>query len=149
MKTWLQGLLAALGVILLAGCVTVPRAPVEADTAAKSFVVKPGKANIYVYRNESLGGGVPMSVTLDGMMMGQSGPKTYFLFEVEPGRHVIQSIAENTTSVAFDTEAGKNYFAWQEVKMGLWMARSLLQIVDETTGRKGVAECKLVQLQQN
>jgi hypothetical protein len=29
--------------------------------------------------------------------------------------------------------------------MGLWMARSLLQVVDEVTGRKGVAECKLVQ----
>jgi hypothetical protein len=72
-------------------------APPEADMAAKSYVARPDKANIYVYRNESIGGAVPMSVTLDGRMMGQSGPQTYFLFEVDPGRHVIQSIAENTT----------------------------------------------------
>lgn len=42
-------------------------------------------------------------------------------------------------------QAGKNYFVWQEVKMGLWMARSALQTVDEATGRKGVAECKRIQ----
>jgi hypothetical protein len=29
--------------------------------------------------------------------------------------------------------------------MGMWMARSQLQQVDEPTGRKGVSECKRVQ----
>jgi hypothetical protein len=44
-----------------------------------------------------------------------------------------------------DAEAGKTYYIWQEVKMGLWMARSLLQEVDEETGRKGVSECTRAQ----
>ena len=43
---------------------------------------------------------------------------------------------------ALITVAGKSYYVWQEVKMGMWMARSQLQEVDEQTGRKGVAECK-------
>jgi hypothetical protein len=40
--------------------------------------------------------------------------------------------------------AGKNYFVWQEVKMGMWAARSALQEVDEKTGRDAIKECKLI-----
>lgn len=34
-------------------------------------------------------------------------------------------------------------YVWQEVKMGFIAARSKLQVVDEATGRKGVAETAL------
>ena len=43
------------------------------------------------------------------------------------------------------TEPSKTYYVWQEVKMGAFMARSLLQQVDEESGRKGVLECKRAQ----
>lgn len=70
---------------LLAGCVSVPMAPPEADAMAKTFAVEPGKSNIYVYRNESMGGAIAMTVSLDGKVAGKSGPKTYFKWSVEPG----------------------------------------------------------------
>lgn len=41
-------------------------------------------------------------------------------------------------------EVGRNYFVWQELKMGLWMARGKLQEVNEATGRAGVLESKLL-----
>ena len=130
---------------LVSGCASVPMASMDDDTKAKSFVVKEGKSNIYVYRNESFGGAIPITVALNGKVAGQSGPQTYFLFEVDPGAHEVSSIAENNSLLKLNTEAGKSYFVWQEVKMGMWMARSLLQEVDEATGRKGVAECKRAQ----
>ena len=34
-------------------------------------------------------------------------------------------------------------YVWQEVKMGFIAARGKLQVVDEATGRKGVAETAL------
>ena len=40
--------------------------------------------------------------------------------------------------------AGKNYYVWQEVKMGLLMARSKLSQVSEEEGKQGVMESKLV-----
>jgi len=40
-----------------------------------------------------------------------------------------------------DTE---NYYVWQEVKMGLLMARSKLSQVSEEEGKQGVMESKLV-----
>ena len=33
-------------------------------------------------------------------------------------------------------EAGKNYFVWQEVKVGFIKARNSLQVVDDQTGRR-------------
>lgn len=128
--------------LFAAGCASVPMATTDEDSQAKSFAVKADKANIYLYRNETFGGAVLMTVTLDGKVAGQSGPQTYYLWEVDPGPHEVTSVAENTSTLKLDTEAGKSYFVWQEVKMGLWMARTRLQQVDEETGRKGVAECK-------
>jgi hypothetical protein len=130
---------------LVSGCASVPMTSTDEDMQAKSFVVQDGKSNIYVYRDESFGGAIPMTVTLDGRVAGQTGPKTFFLFEVDPGPHEVSSIAENTSVLKLDTAAGKSYFIWQEVKMGLWMARSQLQQVDDEKGRKGVAECKRAQ----
>ena len=86
-----------------------------------------------------------MPVTLDGKLAGQTGPHTFFLFEVAPGRHEVSSVTENTSTVYVTAEAGKAYFVWQEVKMGMFAAGSKLQEVDDATGRKGVAECKRAQ----
>jgi hypothetical protein len=130
---------------LVTGCASVPMASMDEDTKAKSFVVRADRSNIYVYRNESIGGAVPMTIALDGKLAGQTAMQTYFLFEVDPGPHELSSVAENTSTLKLNTEAGKAYFIWQEVKMGMWMARSQLQQVDEQTGRKGVAECKRAQ----
>ena len=127
------------------GCASVPMASLDADTNAKSFVVRTDKSNIYVYRNEVLGGAIPITVALDGKVAGQTAMQTYFLFEIDPGPHEVSSIAENVSTLKLDTQAGKAYFVWQEVKMGMWMARSQLQQVDEEKGRKGVAECKRAQ----
>lgn len=140
---FLGAALSALSIVL-AGCATSPVASDTLDQAAKTFAVRPDKANIYVYRNEAIGGAVSMDVYLDGQLMGKSGAQAYFVFEVSPGKHSLLSKAENESKLDVVVEPGKNYFVWQEVKMGFMFARNLLQIVDETTGRAGVAECKLL-----
>ena len=120
-------------------------ASVERDAQTKTFSVKPDKANIYVYRNESMGAAVKMDVELNGKPIGQTVAKTYFALEVAPGKHTLVSKAENDAVLDVPAEAGKNYFVWQEVKMGLLYARNKLMLVDEETGKTGVAECKLIE----
>jgi hypothetical protein len=115
----------------------------EHDARAKSFSVRPDKANVYVFRHESIGFAIPMTVAFDGLLAGQTVAQTYLMWEVEPGLHEITSYAEDISSVKLNTEPGKVYYIWQEVKIGLWKARSLLRQVDEQTGRKWVTECKL------
>lgn len=138
-------LLPALLIGVLAGCASVPMASLEQDTAAKTYAVKPGKANIYVYRNENFGAAIKMPVAIDGRLVGDTAAKTYLKVEVASGNHTVTSKTENDASVSLQTTAGKNYFVWQEVKMGMWSARSQLHQVDEATGKAGVDECKLVE----
>lgn len=140
-------LIASISVILLlvlSGCASVPMAPLEQDTKAKEFVPAQNRAALYIYRSENFGGAIPMTVTVNSKAVGQTAAKTFFLLNVVPGKYTVESHAENVSNLSLTTEAGKNYFIWQEVKMGMWMARSLLQQVDETIGRAGVAESRLI-----
>lgn len=115
------------------------------DAAAKTISVKPDKANIYVYRNETMGAAVKMPVALNGKLIGDTASKTYIKLEVPSGEHTLVSKTENDAVLPVKTVAGKNYFVWQEVKMGMFAARSALHLVDEATGQAGVQECKLIQ----
>jgi hypothetical protein len=138
--------LTILTLALLTGCASVPLADAQRDAAAKTWAVAPGKANIYVYRNERMGRAVKMAVTLDGRAVGDTAAWTYLALEVSPGKHRLVSQAENDSALELDTQAGHNYYVWQEVKMGLLSARSALQVVDEETGRAGIEECELIEM---
>ncbi len=132
------------GTLIISGCASVPMADAEKDATAKTFTVKPGKANIYLYRDETIAASIKMDVSLDGQPIGQTVYNSFLLAEVNPGNHKISSEAENTSTVDILAEEGKNYYVWQEVKMGVLLARNGLQIVDVETGKKGVLECRLI-----
>lgn len=127
----------------LVGCATVPMGDPAQDAALKNFSAKPGVAGLYVYRNESLGAIAKMTVTIDKKIVGQTAANTYLYNEVPPGKHVIGSVAENTDTLEVSTVAGKLYFIWQEVKMGVWAPRTKLHLMSEEEGKKGVLETKL------
>jgi hypothetical protein len=135
---------SAILIFLLSGCASVPMASLDQDIKAKNFSPVPNKASLYIYRNESFGAAIPMTVSVNGKVLGQTAAQTYFRLNLTPGRYNVESHAESISNLLFTTEAGKNYFVWQEVKMGMWMAGSLLQQTDETRGRAGVMESKLI-----
>lgn len=118
-------------------CASVPMASVEKNAAAKSFAVKAGKPNIYVYRNESMGAAFKLPLFVDGRAVGDTAAKIFLLLEVAPGNHTLVSKGEYDSVLPLTTSPGKNYYVWQEVKIGLFGPRSALQLVDEATGRAG------------
>jgi hypothetical protein len=81
---------------------------------------------------------------MDGKYLGETASKTYFYEEVAPGSHTVTGKAENESSVTFQAVAGKLYYIWQEIKMGLFQPRNELQLVDEATGRAGVLESRRI-----
>lgn len=143
MKNFIQLLIGVL-VILLSGCASVPMSSLEKDATAKNFSAQPGKGSLFIYRNETMGAAVPITVSVNGKTLGQTAAMTYFHLNVAPGKYVISSHAEDVSSLGLDVTAGKNYFVWQEIKMGMWSARSKLQQTDEIKGRAGVTESKLI-----
>lgn len=133
---------SVLAASVLSGCASVPMATPAADQQAKQFSVTQDSAKIYVYRNETLGAALKMPLTLDGKAVGETGPKTYYVFDVAPGSHTLTSQGDES-SLTVDATAGKIYYVWQEVKMGLMSGGSKLQLVDEAKGQAGVNESKL------
>lgn len=130
----------------LGGCASVPMASADADAKAKTFVAPAsGQAGIYVYRSETFGAAIKMPLLLDNQSIGDTAAHTYVFRQVTPGKHTIVSKTENDVTLDIDAQPGKNYYVWQEVKMGMFAARSALHLVDETTGEAGVKQCKLIQ----
>ncbi len=135
--------------ILIAGCSSIPMASVDTDSQAKAFVVKSDRSTIYIYRDELFGAAIQMPVSINGKSLGKTGSKTYFSLDVPPGKYTILSSAENESTFVLQTEAGKNYFIWQEVKMGLLYARNILQMVSDDRGKAGVNQCKLIETKES
>ena len=134
----------AVSVALVSGCASVPEASAELDQAAKRFSAPNDRAGLYIYRNETFGAAIKVNVLMDDKYLGETASKTYFYVEVPPGKHTVVSKAENESMVSFDAIAGRLYYVWQEIKMGLFQPRTELKLVDETTGRAGVMESKRI-----
>lgn len=143
-----RSIFAAMAVVVsLTGCGTLKMADNNLDTARKTFTVPTDKAGLYVYRNEHMGGAMMMKVSINGKEVGRTGAMTYLYQELTPGRHKLTSHAENEDSLELDAKPGTLIYVWQEVKMGLFSARSKLHLAAEEQGRKGVLESRLVQPQ--
>lgn len=137
-------MLIAVFAALMTACASVPMGDPAQDAALKTFAApKPGMAGVYVYRNETLGAAVRIHLALDGQSLGQSASKVYFYRDIAPGKHTVVSHAENADTLEFEAVAGRLYYVWQEVKMGLFAPRTRLQMVSEAEGKKGVGESAL------
>lgn len=122
---------------------SVDMEPAEKDRARKQFVPPAGAAGLYVFRHEHMGNTYRMTVSVNGQPIGQTMQKIYLYKELPPGRHHIESLAEDTASIEVDVQAGQVYYVWQEVKMGASAPRSKLHLVDASKGQKGVMESRL------
>ena len=147
MKRFLKAvalLAATLIALLFGGCASVPLASPVRDAQSKRFSPPSDKASLYVYRDENFGSAIKMLVSINGKVLGQTAAKTYLQIDLKPGRYKIDSTTENVSTLGLWVDAGRSYFVWQEVKMGVWSARSALKEVDENTGRRGVLESKQI-----
>jgi len=130
---------------LVSGCASVNKAGRDSDTQAKTFAPVTDKAVVYIYRDEILGAAIKLHVAVDGVAVGDTGPKSFLQLALPPGPHTITSRGEKTSSLSLDAQAGQTYYVWQEVKMGMWSANSLLHKVDTEKGQDGVRDCDLLQ----
>lgn len=129
---------------LVSGCASVNKAGRDASTQAKTFSPITDKAVVYIYRDEILGSAIKLHVSVDGIVVGDTGPKSFLQLALPPGPHTITSRGEKIASLSLDTQAGQTYYVWQEVKMGMWSANSMLHKVDTEKGQDGVRECELL-----
>lgn len=138
-----RAMILILPLFFMAGCASVNKAPAEQDLAAKKFAVNPSTAQLYIYRDQTFGAAISMPVTVNGKLLGTTGPKSFFKLDLEAGTHTITSQG-GKSSLDVQTRSGDIYYVWQQVKMGLVAAGSKLQLVDAEKGQKGVAKSTLI-----
>ena len=131
--------------LVLCACASVPMASAERDLAAKKFEVPPDEAHLYVYRDETFGAAIKLPVLVDGRHVGDTAPHTFLLVPVVVGPHVVVSKSEVDSELRFTAANGKAYFVWQEVKFGVFAARSELHLMKGKQGRAAVATCSLIE----
>lgn len=130
--------------LLLAGCAQLP--PTAEDIQAKKFIALPDASVIYVVRAGA------DSDEVSGLSFDDQPPittfrRTYYRWEVAPGRHRIAGYASASESVTLTTEPGKIYF----LKHTVWGTRrsgaqtTWLQQIGEREGRALVLRAQLLQ----
>ncbi len=132
-------------VLLLTGCAaTSPLVDKSLDQQAKLFKPSKDYANIYIYRNEYLGGALSKNIHVNGKLIGTTGPMSYFMLKVKPGKYIIHSDDDVKDTVTVNAKVKKNYFVWQEMKMGFLVGGTKLNKVNSSTGRQAVLECERI-----
>jgi hypothetical protein len=132
-------------VALLSGCASVPMASDEQDATLKAFPQPTGNnAGLYVFRNTFGGQALKKTISVDGSIIGETANKVYFYREITPGQHTLSTESEfSDNSTTFQAASGINYFAEQEIKMGVFVGGADVKMVSEEDGKREVLECKL------
>lgn len=132
--------------LVISGCVSaammltppnVPLAPEHTDAAAKRFQSQPGKASIYVMREDIFTGQAELfQVSLDGGDQGKLSRGTYFLFMVPPGKHVVDFTGDvdRGTETIYAVEGGIYYLEIRP-KSGIMAPSTKIFRIDQQKGR--------------
>ena len=72
-------------------------------------------AIIYLYRPQGPGGDAASTVWVDGRLLGETLPTTYFRVPVRPGRNRITTSGNDVGRIEVDTRAGEIYFVEMRV----------------------------------
>ena len=81
---------------------------------------------------------------IDGAIIGETANKTFSYKEITPGAHKLSTESEFSGNViTFQADGGKNYFAEQYIKMGVFVGGAGIIIVPEEEAKRKVLECGL------
>jgi hypothetical protein len=134
---------AVIGVLLalLAGCASTPQASLGTDADAKRFDSAPNAAIIYIYRPIGAGQGVS-TIWLDGRLVGDSLPQSFFRVAARPGHNRITTAGNDPGRLEFDTRADEVYFVEARVE-GESHSESIssFRLVTPESGKTAIVGC--------
>lgn len=134
--------------LLFVGCATVPMASKDDSAKFKSFnPPSEGNAGIYIYRGMGPGTALKKDIWIDEKCIGESAPNVFFYQEVLGNKdHKISTESEfSPNDLLVKTEAGKNYFVEQYIKMGVFVGGANLQLVSDEVGKTAISKLEMAQ----
>lgn len=138
----------AIWIILVtaSGCASVSKATEEKNEAAKTYLTPDGKGSVFVYRTgRAVGAAGQLSVKVNGIDAGGTGPGTFFRWDLLPGTYTfLSSTQESSATVQIEVKVGEVYFIRQDARMGIESGRVTMKQVDSDKGMSEVGNCKLL-----
>lgn len=132
-------LASCVAALFLVGCASSVQYVRLPDLSKK--IDDPTKGRIYVMRPSSMGTAVGMNVSDGGNPIGSTGPAGFLCWERDPGDVIVSSNGENTSRVSLAVRPGNSYYVLQHLRMGIWMARTELEVVSEEQGELELKKC--------
>lgn len=131
---------------MASGCASVSKAPTEKSEAAKSFTAPENKGSVFLYRTgRAVGAAGQLSVKVNGMDAGGTGPGTFFKWDLTPGTYTfLSATSESSATVQLEVKAGQVYYIRQDARIGLDSGRVSMKEVDSKKGMNEVEGCKLL-----
>lgn len=132
--------------VLAYGCANTSKATSDKSEEAKSFEALEGKGSVFLYRTgRAVGAAGQLSVKVNGMDVGGTGPGTFFRWDLNPGTYTFfSSTGESSAVVQLDVKPGEVYYLRQDARMGLDSGRVTMKEVDAKKGQNEVNSCKLL-----
>jgi hypothetical protein len=127
--------------LLLGGCAATPEASRTDDAAAKRFDSAPGAAIVYLYRADGPDNRGYTTLWLDGRLVGEILPATYFRVSVRPGKNLLTGFAGDTGRLEFDTQGNEVYFVAIAVRGEYGEGTSTFRRVSPEVGRAQIERC--------
>jgi hypothetical protein len=131
--------------VIFSGCANVPKSPSDRNLKAIMYSTAVEKSSIYVFRNKRFSSALSIALLVDGKILGQSEPFTYFLIDIEPGRHNINCDDNTNESFVLTTKPGQIYYVRLVMKNGFSSVSCKFQEVAATEGKDAVNGCDLAQ----
>ena len=127
---------------ILGSCASVPMESLKGSNDAKQFALPSnGMSGLYIYRSSFLGKVYKKDIWVDDKCIGESANDVFFYVEV-PGNREHRISTESVFSpnnLIIKTEAGKNYFVEQYIKLGVSIKPAELELVNNKKGMSAVS----------
>lgn len=139
-------LLIILASVLFTGCASVKMESKEASQKAKEFSQPTsGNSGLYIYRDSFVGKALKKDVWVDGKCVGETAPDVFFYTEVAGNQsHTISTESEfSPNNLSLLTDAGKNYFIRQYIKLGVFVGGAGLELIPEADGKVAVSKLEM------
>jgi len=126
-------LVAALPVLLLAGCASGPKY----TEAASSFgTLSSSQGRIYFYRASALGPAVQPDIKLNGQKVGTAKPLGFYFVDRDPGNYEVSAATETEKKLTFTLEPAQERYVRLKVQMGIFVGRIVPELVNKDEAMK-------------
>jgi len=118
--------------------------PAHAQEDARRATPPPGKALVFVFRNDGVPLAAQVPVVVNTELLGELANGTFVMATISPGNTYLSIGDRVLSTLYFVAAANQSYFVRIEATYGLALVRTDVQFVNEAEGRRSLEQSRFV-----